>query len=146
MLQSAIRIMRTHREKLLYLVVGAWNTLFAYTSFAVLYYLLHDQLFSSWILLLSSVLSSINGFLGFRYVVFRSKGHPAVEYLKFQLVWIPLLAVNLVVLPWMLAHTALNAYVVQALFAVTFLVIGYLGNKYFTFHRPRGSPDSMDRP
>ena len=29
-----------HREKLLYLIVGGWNTLFSYACFAVLYYLL----------------------------------------------------------------------------------------------------------
>lgn len=138
--------MRAHREKLLYLVVGGWNTLFTYVSFSALYYLLHGQLFSSVILFLSYALSSINGFLGFRYVVFKSKGHPVVEYLKFQLVWIPLLAINLVALPLMLAYTSLNAYVVQALFAVSFLVIGYLGNKYFTFRKPGSTPDSMDRP
>lgn len=136
MLEPALKAMRAHREKLLYLVVGGWNTLFTYVSFSALYYLLHGQLFSSVILFLSYALSSINGFLGFRYVVFKSKGHPVVEYLKFQLVWIPLLAINLVALPLMLAYTSLNAYVVQALFAVSFLVIGYLGNKYFTFRKP----------
>jgi len=74
MLESALKAMRAHREKLLYLVVGGWNTLFQYVSFSVLYYLLHAQLFSSVILFLSYALSSINGFLGFRYVVFKSNG------------------------------------------------------------------------
>ncbi len=146
MLESAVKVTRAHREKLLYLVVGGWNTLFAYVSFSVLYYLLHGHLFSSEILCLSYALSSINGFCGFRYIVFRSKGHPVVEYFKFQLVWVPLLAINLVVLPLMLAYTSLNAYAVQALFAVSFVVIGYFGNKYFTFRRPVSTPDSMDKP
>lgn len=146
MSESALKAMRAHREKLLYVVVGGWNTLFQYVSFSVLYYLLHGQLFSSVILFLSYALASINGFLGFRYVVFKSKGHPVVEYFRFQLVYVPLLAINMVVLPLMLAYTSLNAYVVQALFAAMSVVIGYVGNKYFTFRRPNSTPDSIDRP
>ena len=49
---SVPEAIRAHREQILYLVVGAWNTLFQYVSFSVLYYFLHDQLFSSLILLL----------------------------------------------------------------------------------------------
>ena len=64
----------------------------------------------------------------------------------FQVVYLPLLAINLVVLPLMLACTSLNAYVVQALFAVFSVVASYVGNKYFTFRRPRVAPDSMDGP
>ena len=126
---------RDHREKVLYLVVGAWNTLFSYACFSLLYYLFHEQVFSSVILVVSYAFASVNGFLGFRYIVFRSKGHPVAEYLRFQLVYVPLLAVNAVALPLFLAYTDLNAYVVQAGWAVVAVVGGYLGNKYFTFRR-----------
>jgi len=145
MVDGALKALRAHREKLLYLVVGGWNSLFQYASFSLLYYLLHGVLFSSVILFLSYVLSSINGFLGFRLIVFRSKGHPVVEYLKFQLVYVPLLAINMILLPLMLAYTPLNAYVVQALFAVLSVVLGYFGNKYFTFRGTGRAPDTMDR-
>jgi putative flippase GtrA len=85
------------------------------------------------ILLLSYLISSVNGFLGFRHVVFRSSGHPIVEYAKFQIVYGPILALNLVVLPLALKFTPVNAYVIQALFGVFAIIISYLGNKYFTF-------------
>jgi putative flippase GtrA len=138
---------RAHREKVLYLLVGGWNTLFQYVTFSLLYYLLSGWLFSSLILLISYVLSSVNGFLGFRYIVFRSKGHPLAEYLRFQLVYTPLLALNMIVLPVALALTPLNAYVVQALFAVFSVIAGYLGNKYFTFRKtlaPERPPDTAE--
>jgi putative flippase GtrA len=131
-----------HREKLLYLVVGGWNTLFQYVTFAMLYYLLSAHVFSSVILFLSYALSSINGFLGFRLVVFRSHGHPLVEYLRFQLVYVPLLVLGMVVLPLMLAYTSVNAYVVQALFAVFSVVVGYVGNKYFAFRKVHEPPSN----
>ena len=138
-----LRVLRVHREKLLYLVVGAWNVLVQYLSFSLLYYLLSGEVFSSLILLLSYVLASVNGFLGFRYIVFKSRGHPLAEYFRFQLVYLPLLVVNMVVLPVLLAYTPLNAYVVQALFAVFSVVAGYLGNKYFAFRRPGSAPGEM---
>ena len=52
----------------------------------------------------------------------------------------------MIVLPLTLAHTALNAYVVQALFAVFLVVGGYLGNKYFTFKVAASTPDTIDQP
>jgi len=136
--------MRKHREKLLYLVVGGWNTIFQYLCFSLLYYLLNGVLYSSAILLISYVLSSINGFLGFRYVVFQSRGHPLAEYLRFQLVYMPLLAINLVALPLLLKYTALNAYVVQAGFAVFSVVVGYVGNKYFAFRKHKALPGDAE--
>ena len=131
---------RRHREKLLYLVVGAWNTLFGYALFSLLYYLLQDSVFPSVILAVVYAINSVNGFLGYRYVVFGSRGHPAAEYLRFQAVYLPLLVVNMVVLPLALAYTSLNAYAVQALFVVVTVVGGYLGNKHFAFRAPPEEP------
>lgn len=146
MWDSLLRAARVHQEKLLYLVVGAWNTLFQYACFSVLYYTLHEWVFSSFILFASYVISSINGFIGFRYVVFKSRGHPLLEYLRFQLVYLPLLVVNMVALPLLIAHTPLNAYVVQAFFAAFSVVAGYLGNKYFAFRRRPGAAGEAKDP
>ena len=131
-----------HREKFLYLVVGAWNTLFTYASFSILYYLLHSYLHPSVILALGYVVASVNGFLGFRYLVFRPAGNGFVEYAKYQLVYLPILALNMIGLPLALQHTNLNAYAIQAIFAVFAVVASYLGNKYFTFRRLRQKADS----
>jgi putative flippase GtrA len=138
---------RRHREKILYLVVGGWNTLFSYACFALLYYLFQDDLHPSLILAMVYVLSSVNGFLGYRHIVFRSAGHPLAQYVRFQFVYLPLLLVNMVLLPLALAYTSLNAYVVQALFAVVTVVAGYLGNKHFAFRtgRPRDEPPAAPR-
>jgi putative flippase GtrA len=133
--QSAL--WQRHREKILYLVVGGWNTLFTYCAFALCYYLLHDHVHPDVILVLAYVIASINGFLGFRYIVFGPARHVVVEYLRYQAVYLPLLGLNLIVLPLCLKHTSLNAYVIQALFGVFSVVAGYLGNKYFSF-RPKG--------
>lgn len=120
--------------------MGAWNTLFAYGCFSLCYYLLHDYVSLSVILLITYVIASINGFIGFRYVVFRSQEHPLKEYVKYQFVYGPLLVLNMLVLPLALRYSSLNAYAIQALFAVFAIVAGYLGSKYFAFRR---KPDSV---
>lgn len=131
-----------HRDKFLYLVVGGWNTLFTYISFVVLFYFLNAHLYPSVILVLGYLLASINGFIGFRYIVFGPAGHPLMEYLKYQVVYLPLLIGNMILLPLLLEHTSLNAYVIEALYGILSVVLGYVGNKYFTFRRVKDESDA----
>jgi putative flippase GtrA len=124
-----------HREKVMYLVVGGWNSFFAYACFSALYYLLNERLAPSAILTIAYAISSVNGYVSFRYLVFKPVRHPVVEYLRYQAVYLPILAVNLVALPLALTHTNLNAYVIQALLAIFAVVAAYVGNKYFAFRK-----------
>jgi putative flippase GtrA len=124
-----------HREKAMYLVVGGWNSFVAYGCFSVLYYLLNERLAPSAILTIAYAVASVNGYLTFRYFVFTPVRHPVVEYLRYQAVYLPILAVNLVALPLALMYTNLSAYLIQALLAPFLVIAAYLGNKYFTFRR-----------
>jgi putative flippase GtrA len=135
MTRLARGLWRRYRQQILYLVVGGWNTVVSYGCFSLFYYLLHDQVYPSVILLLAYLVASINGFIGFRYLVFQSRGHPLKEYVKYQLVYGPLLALNMLVLPLALKYSSLNAYAIQAMFAVFAVVAGYVGSKYFAFRR-----------
>jgi len=135
--ERARGFLAAHREKILFLIVGGWNTVFQYAVFALCWHLLSAHLHPSLILLISYLIAAANGFLGFRYIVFRSAGHPLTEFLRFQAVYVPLLVLNMIGLPLLLDHTRLSAYVIQALFAVFVVVVSYLGNKYFTFRKRR---------
>jgi putative flippase GtrA len=126
-----------HREKVMYLVVGGWNTLVSYGCFALLYYLLQQRLAPSAILVLAYLLASVNGYLTFRYLVFVPVRHPVVEYLRYQAVYLPILGFNLVALPLAMTYAHLSAYMVQALLAVFAVVAAYVGNKYFAFRKPK---------
>lgn len=133
----ALRNWPRHRDKVLYLVVGGWNSLFSYGCFAILYFLLHDRLAPSAILVAAYVIASVNGYLTFRHLVFAPARSPIIEYLRYQAVYLPILAANIVALPAALAYTDLNAYVVQALLAVFAIVAAYIGNRYFVFRKPQ---------
>lgn len=122
----------------MYLVVGGWNTLFTYGCFAVLYYLLNERLAPSAIVAITYAVASVNGYLTFRHLVFTPVRHPVVEYMRYQAVYLPILALNLVALPLALTYTNLGAYIAQALLGLFAVVAGYVGNKYFAFRKPAG--------
>jgi putative flippase GtrA len=123
----------------MYLVVGGWNSFFSYGSFVILYFLLERRAEPSAVLAIAYVIASVNGYLTFRHFVFKPVRHPLVEYVRYQAVYLPILAVNMIVLPVALTYTSLTAYAIQALFAVFAIIASYLGNKYFAFRKPRMS-------
>ena len=127
------RRLHGYREQIQYLGVGAWNTLFGYLNFVVLYYLLGDTLSVAVILVLSYVLSIANAYVCYRYIVFRSRGIVWREIPRFSSVYLVALAANLIVLPVALRTLPLNAYVIQALFTLCVIVLSYVGHKYFSF-------------
>ena len=119
----------------MYLVFGGWNSFFAYGCFSVLYYLLNERYAPSVIVAIAYVIASVNGYLTFRFFVFTPVRHPVVEYVRYQAVYLPILALNMVALPLALTYTNLSAYLVQALLAIFAVVAAYLGNKYFAFRK-----------
>jgi putative flippase GtrA len=125
-----------HGDKVRYLVVGGWNTLIFNGLFALLYFLLQEDLPPSAILVMAYLIASVNGFLSFRYLVFAPVGHPVIEYARYQAIYVPILVLNAIVLPLALQYTTLSAYAVQAGFAIFSVIAAYLGNKYFAFRRP----------
>ena len=71
---SARRASGRYREPSPIFIVGAWNTLFGYAVFALLYYLLRAHLHVDVILVISYALSIANAYVGYRFLVFRSTG------------------------------------------------------------------------
>lgn len=134
---AARKLWKNHSDKVMYLVAGGFNTLFSYGCFAFFYYLLHEYVPSSGVLVISYVVASVVGFLTLRYLVFSPVSHPLAEYLRYHLVYAPLLVVQTVVLPLVLKYSDLNAYFIQAMWIVPAVLLGYLGSKYFTFRKRR---------
>jgi Predicted membrane protein len=134
-----VRFYFRRREQLLYLAVGGWNTVFGYGVWALLQYLLGDHLHYLVVVVLSWPIAVLNAYLGYRYVVFRSRGSVFRELPRFSLVYLVTLLVNLVLLPIALRVTPFNIYVVQALLTVIVIVCSYLSHKYYSFGgRSRG--------
>src|SRR5450759_5620288 len=128
-----VRFYFRRREQLLYLVVGGWNTVFGYAAWALLQYLLCDHLHYLVVVVLSWPIAVLNAYLGYRYVVFRSRRSVFRELPRFSLVYLVTLLVNLALLPIALQVTPFNIYVVQALFTGVVVICSYLAHKYYSF-------------
>lgn len=127
------RSLGRYREQLLYLAVGAWNTLFGYGVWAMLQYLLHPYLNYLVIVVMSYPIAIANAYLCYRYLVFRSHGSVARELPRFSSVYLLTMAANLVALPFLLRLLPFNLYVIQAMFTGLVVVASYLGHKFFSF-------------
>jgi len=145
-----VRFYLRRREQVLYLVVGGWNTAFGYGIWAPLQFLLGDHLHYLVVVLIAWPIAVLNAYLGYRYLVFHSRGSILAELPRFSLVYVATLAVNLVLLPIALRVLPFNIYVVQALLTMIAVVGSYLGHKYFSFggDRQTGGPkgSSQDLP
>jgi len=139
-----IRFYFRRREQLLYLVVGGWNTVFGYCAWALMQYLLGGYLHYLVVIVLAWPIAVLNAYLGYRYIVFRSRGPVLKELPRFSLVYLVSLVVNLALLPVALGVLPFNIYVVQALLTVVVVVCSYLGHKYYSFSgaRRRDSADT----
>ena len=89
------------------------------------------------VLLLAWPINVLNAYLGYRYLVFRSRGPVLKEFPRFSFVYLVTLVVNLALLPVALRVLPFNIYVVQALFAGVVVVCSYLGHKHFSFRGAR---------
>jgi putative flippase GtrA len=141
-----VRFYFRHAEQMLYLALGGWNTVFGYGVWAFAQYLLGDYLPYLVVLLLAWPIAVLNAYLGYRYVVFQSRGSVVRELPRFSLVYLVALVVNLALLPVALKVLPFNIYVVEGLFAGVLVICSYLAHKYFSFRHYRDSRVTSSRP
>ena len=139
LLGRPVRFSRRHREQVLYLAVGAWNTLFGYAWWALLEFLLHDYLHYIAILVISWPLAVLNAYVCYRRIVFRSKDSVWRELPRFSLVYLATMVAGLVALPFLLHTLPFNIYVIQAGYTVVVVILSYLSHKFFSFKGPEQS-------
>lgn len=122
-----------HEQKIRYLIVGGWNTLFGYGVFAALYFWFGSSMNYLWILSISFVLSVANSYLGYKIFVFKTKGNVVKESLRVYLVYGISFVFNLIMLPFLVEIMHLNIYIAQALIIIITIVGSYLLHKNFSF-------------
>jgi putative flippase GtrA len=128
-----VRVCRSRREQLTYLIVGGWNTLLGYLIWALFQYLLHDYLYYLVILVLAWLPAVVNAYLGYRIFVFRSKGKIWRELPRFALVYVGTLITGLIALPILLHVLPFSIYVTQGLYTVVVVGCSYVAHKFFSF-------------
>jgi len=131
-------------QSLRYLLVGGVNTLVGYASFAGLYALLAELVPAAYIFanLLANVVAITVAFFGYKYLVFRTRGHGWREYFRTYVVYGTSMLVGLAILPVMvhllssvMERVELVPYLAQAL--TMLLVVGgsFFAHRNYSFRR-----------
>jgi len=141
---AANRLLGRRREQVLYLLVGGWNTVFGYGVWAAMQFLLGDHLHYLVIVVLSWPIAVLNAYLGYRYIVFRSRGPILRELPRFSMVYVASLLAALVLLPIALHLLPFSIYIVNGMFTALMVVASYLAHKYFSFGGKRRGDASSD--
>jgi putative flippase GtrA len=125
-----------------YVLVGAWNTMFGYGTFALFTAVLNRTVPHSymWASLLSSLLNITVAYLGYKWFVFRTKGNYLREWMCCVAVYSGGIVVGLIALPVLVFLIRRNTrffvqapYIAGALLSVFVVIYSFLGHKHFSF-------------
>jgi putative flippase GtrA len=128
-----------------YLLVGTWNTLFGYGTFALFTAVLNPFVPHSYILasLLSSLLNITVAYLGYKWFVFKTKGNYLREWMRCVAVYGSGIIVGLIALPvlvFLIRHNtrffAQAPYIAGAFLTVVVVFFSFFGHKKFSFRTP----------
>jgi putative flippase GtrA len=126
-----------------YLLVGAFNTVFGYSLFAVLNFSL--QRLGSYSYMLASLLSNLIAisvaFLGYKWFVFETKGNYLKEWLRCIAVYSSAMLITLAGLPilvpllrhFMVQRPQAAPYLAAAIMAVITVIASFFGHKHISF-------------
>ena len=120
-------------EKLRYLLVGGFNTVFAYLVFVLLLQILRmPYLLALTVQYFITVNVSI---ATMRYYVFQSKGDIIKEFIKAWGVYIGVFLINSVGLSFLVEVCKIEPVWAQAIYLIFSTILTYILHKYFSFHK-----------
>ncbi|PPF57056.1 GtrA family protein [Clavibacter michiganensis] len=132
-------------ERVAFLLVGGFNTVFAFLLFAGLAATAGRALDAAGLPVLGSLVplagsyavAVLVAFALYRRLVFRVRGHVLRDLARFVSVYAVSITLNAVSLPLLVA-TGLPRLVAQASIVVAITLISYVGHRWFSFRRPPG--------
>jgi len=133
LLEKIFPIWFSLNQKLRYLLVGGFNTVFSYALFCLLQFLFGAYLHYLIILIFTYFISVSNSFINLRFFVFRSRGHFWHEYLKVNFVYLWHLLLNIFALYILKDKMHVNIFIAQFICAIFLVIIVYFAHKHFSF-------------
>jgi putative flippase GtrA len=134
----ATQQLAARREQIFFVVVGIWNTAFAYSVWALLQLLLQERLSNAAILVLAWPAAVLNAFICHRTLTFRSTGSIRHEFPRFALVYVVTLLANIILLPTLLNTLPFSIFAIQAGYTVVVVVASYLAHRLVSFRPAKG--------
>ena len=120
-------------QKLRFLLVGGFNTVFTYVFFVLLVSVL-DISYKIAIVVCYIISTNVSIFTQ-RYYVFRSFGNLKQEYIKAWKVYITTMLLNYMFMYIAVDILKANELISQALFSTIIVIITYIMHKYYTFKK-----------
>jgi putative flippase GtrA len=129
-----------------FLLVGGWNTVFGFLSFAGLWHVTRPlALHYSLVLAIATVLAVTNAFACYRLFVFRSSSPLLHDYLRFWASYAFLIGLQFAALSLCVSGLGLQPVLSQALVLAASLVVSYFAHQRFTFRQPP-APQKREHP
>lgn len=136
----------TFPEKLRFLLVGGFNTVFAWSVFALLNWIfMQINMRAGWniseivvanVALIVQYVITINfSFITMRYYVFRSHGNFWREWAKAWSVYIMLYSINAPSISFLMWAFGLDAWWAQAIYLIFSTIVTFLLHKYYSFRQ-----------
>jgi putative flippase GtrA len=122
--------------------VGAWNTVFGYSSFAVLTALLTPHIPYAYMLagVISTLLNITVAFLNYKWFIFKTKGNYLREWFRCLMVYSSGIVLGTFLLPatvfcirLVTSLTTSAPYIAAAILMGANLVLSFLGHRKFSF-------------
>jgi putative flippase GtrA len=135
-----------------FLVVGCWNTLFGYSTYAAFTALLMPRLRYGYIVaqLFSFLINITMAYAGYKFFVFKTKGNYLREWLRCMAVYGVGMLPSLILLPFVVAalhyglHLGSSApYIAGALLTGLSVFYSFIGHKKFSFRVPEDASDDL---
>ena len=120
-------------EKFRFLAVGAYNTLFGYLAFAVLYTWLHERMHYLVIAVIGQVIAVINAFFAHRVLVFRARGNLVANFVRFNITTLASTVIGLAGLAVLVDFGGIRPLLAQGIVLAVTVVITYVAHKLYTF-------------
>jgi putative flippase GtrA len=129
------RIWFSISEKIRYLLVGGWNTLFSICLFAILNFFLGKKIDVGIILGISHIISVLQSTFTFGIFVFRSYNNFLHKFIKTNVVYFLYFLINLLLLKILVYYfnKYVNVVVLQISVVVMLIVPTYIAHKLFSF-------------
>ncbi len=137
-------------QLLRYLMVGAWNTLFGYATYVVFTALL-SRVHYGYVLasLIANLLNITVAFLGYKWFVFRTRGHYLREWVRCVMVYSTVILLGMVLLPpvvYLVSHVTgrpkAAPYIAGLLITGMTVILSFLGHKTISFRHAIQEPES----
>lgn len=135
MIELYLRLYRwwlTWPQKIRFLLVGGYNTVFSYLLFAGVLWVLGGQ-YEQGALLISFILSSVNSFITQKVYVFCTKGHWISEFVKCLETWMISYAINAALLWLFVDWMRINPYIAQIYAVILLTIFSWVMLKHFAF-------------